>query len=101
MEWIIVWLALCIVAGVWASQKGRSGFGYFLLAFLLSPLVGLIAAGIASPRARAAAPACGGLYRKWCPACSKHALTEDAYCRHCGAALQIQGDTGIKQPATD
>ena len=45
----MIWIALCIVAGVGASNKGRSGVGYFFLSFFLSPLVGLIAMAVAEP----------------------------------------------------
>lgn len=34
------WLVLAIVVGSLASSRGRSGFGYFLLALVMSPLVG-------------------------------------------------------------
>jgi len=37
---IIIWLVICGVVGAFASNKGRSGFGWFLLAFLISPLLG-------------------------------------------------------------
>lgn len=43
MEIFIVWLALAILCGVYASKLNRSGFGYFLLACVLSPLIGFIA----------------------------------------------------------
>jgi hypothetical protein len=46
---IVVWLALCFVAGAIAKNKGRSGAGFFWLSFFLSPLVGILAAAIASP----------------------------------------------------
>ena len=49
VEITIVWIALCLVAGHIAAKKGRSGAGFFLLALLLSPLIGIIAAVIASP----------------------------------------------------
>lgn len=39
---IFVWLVLCVVVGVAAGNRGRSGFGWFLLAFLLSPLIAAI-----------------------------------------------------------
>ena len=44
MEIFIIYIALCFLAGIIASQKRRSGFGFFLLALLFSPLVGIIAA---------------------------------------------------------
>ena len=40
---IAAWLVLCVLVGLWASKKGRSGFGFFLLAVIISPVVaGLI-----------------------------------------------------------
>lgn len=48
MGFAVLWLGLAIAAGVIASSKGRSGFGYFILGLLL-PLIGvLIAIGVPS-----------------------------------------------------
>jgi hypothetical protein len=55
---LIMYLVTMIGAAVIASAKGRSGFGYFVLAFLF-PFVGLIiAAGmpVYTPPTRAVAP---------------------------------------------
>lgn len=38
----ILWLLFAIGVGMLASSRGRSGFGFFLLAAVLSPLIGLI-----------------------------------------------------------
>jgi hypothetical protein len=35
----IIWFVLAFVIGVAAERRGRSGFGWFLLAVLLSPLI--------------------------------------------------------------
>ena len=42
MEIFIIWLLLAGGVGYLAHTRGRSGFGYFLLAVGLSPLIGLI-----------------------------------------------------------
>lgn len=42
MEFVIVWVLLAAGVGALASSRGRSGWGFFLLALLLSPLLGLI-----------------------------------------------------------
>ncbi|TVO37374.1 zinc ribbon domain-containing protein [Vibrio algivorus] len=45
---IFVWVILSIIVGSLATKYGRSGFGFFVLSLLLSPLVGgivLIIAG--------------------------------------------------------
>lgn len=41
---IIGWIALSVLCGIYAGNKGKSFFGYFLLAIFLSPLVGFVAA---------------------------------------------------------
>jgi len=44
MEIFFGWLVISILAGWIGSSKGRSFWGYFLLAIFLSPIVGIIAA---------------------------------------------------------
>jgi hypothetical protein len=39
MEFLLIWTVLAIVVGIVASNKGRSGFGWFLLSMLISPLL--------------------------------------------------------------
>jgi len=36
---VLLWLGIAVVIGVGAKGRGRSGFGWFLLAIFLSPLV--------------------------------------------------------------
>lgn len=38
----LVWLALSICIGIIASGRGRSGFGWFLIAVIISPLISLV-----------------------------------------------------------
>jgi hypothetical protein len=50
MEWVLLYFGLAIVVGVAANTRGRSGFGWFLLALVISPLIaGLLV--MALPRA--------------------------------------------------
>jgi hypothetical protein len=39
MGLVLLWVGLAIVVGVAANTRGRSGFGWFLLAVLISPLI--------------------------------------------------------------
>lgn len=39
---VILWLLFAIGVGLLANARGRNGFGFFLLALVLSPLLGLI-----------------------------------------------------------
>lgn len=78
---------MAVGAGAIASAKGRSGFGYFLLGFLL-PLVGLlIAIGMPSLRTvpMQTAPDRDRDFIL-CHACRKPRRTGESRCRHCGAA---------------
>lgn len=39
----LLWLALCIAVGMFASiRRNRNGFGWFAFSFFLSPLLGII-----------------------------------------------------------
>jgi hypothetical protein len=85
MEFGILWLILCILVGVYASSKGRSGFGYFILSAFLSPLLGIIIVLILGPKADALEDKAisAGDVRK-CPFCAELIKTEALVCKHCG-----------------
>lgn len=38
----LFWIVLAVLVGVFASSRGRNGFGWALLSFFLSPLLGFI-----------------------------------------------------------
>jgi hypothetical protein len=64
---ICAWIAFAVVVGVVASMRGRVGFGWFLLALVISPLiVGPLAFALprryAEPHTRATT---GGAIFRW------------------------------------
>lgn len=84
---IIPWILLAMVVGVAASGRGRKGFGWTVLACLISP----VAAGIflmviddRSPHARQPIPAT----HVDCPACGERILRDARVCRYCGGTVQ-------------
>ena len=86
-----VWVLCGIAAMAIANAKGRSGCGWGLLGFLFGPL-GLLAAAIMSPNARAkqsqadrAGIQSGDLVK--CPACAELIKREARKCKHCGTEI--------------
>ena len=80
----VTWFILSILCGVYASGKGKSGFGYFLLSVLLSPLIGFIAALISkenTAKIEKKEISKGGKRR--CPFCAELIKSEAIVCKHC------------------
>lgn len=88
IEVFVVWLALAVVAGVIASNKGRSGVGFFFVSIVLSPLVGIIGAlaaksGVAMQEEEVRRAGASKDFRQ-CPACAEVIRREALKCRYCG-----------------
>jgi hypothetical protein len=82
--YFVTWIILSILCGVYASGKGKSGFGYFLLSVLLSPLIGFIAALITkedTAKIEKKEISKGGKRR--CPFCAELIKSEAIVCKHC------------------
>jgi hypothetical protein len=91
MEVFIVWLLFAALVGAIASSRGRSGFGFFLLSVVLSPLIGLIFVLLA--KARPSTPD-GEIITTdthvRCPDCRELVRADARKCKHCGTALVPQ-----------
>ena len=89
MEIIFMFLVLMLssmLVGFYARSKGRSGFGYFVLSFLLSPLLVfflvLILPDIGQERRQLREIAQGKSRR--CVCCAEVIKAEALICKHCG-----------------
>lgn len=90
MEIVLFWLLFSIAVGAFANSRGRSGFGWFTLSALISPLLGFIFCAIASDLKN---PGHGGKLPAThvkCAACAEPVLREATKCKHCGSTLTPQ-----------
>lgn len=98
MEIFFFWLAASIIVGIIAGSKGRTGFGYFVLSLLLTPvLIGILV--LALPRVAAPTVVAGGAAvtpdtHVRCPDCRELVRADARKCKHCGTALVPQSLPG-------
>jgi hypothetical protein len=92
--WVFFWVMFAVVVGVFASSKGRSGFGWGLLSLVISPLLGFLFVAVLpnlKAQAMAAATAAaqpGPATHVRCAACAEWVLPQAVVCKHCGAELK-------------
>lgn len=93
MEIVLIWFVGAIAVGVGASSRGRSGFGWFILSLLISPLLTLILLlvmpNLAEKAAAEATKPNADTHVK-CPDCAELVLKEAKVCKHCGCKLVPQ-----------
>jgi hypothetical protein len=84
----LFWFLFAVAVGVYASKRGRSGFGWFLLSFLISPLLGMIFCVASKDLSKAGTGSEPSLATHVkCPACAEFVLPEAKVCKHCGHKL--------------
>lgn len=92
------WFLFAAVVGVFASNRGRSGIGWFLLSLLISPILGgLFVAAMDNLRATKGANSNDGTESSHvrCPSCAEWVLPQATTCKHCHSALAP--DTGFAE----
>ena len=86
MEFAVIWFTLAVVVGIAAAIRGKSGLGYFLLAVVLSPVIGVVLLALTPSKA---ADADAKQPRVRCPECAELVLADALKCKHCGADLSV------------
>lgn len=98
MEIFAFWAFLALLIGALASSFGRNGFGWFLIALVLSPLIGGIALLIAGRKDESPSLRTRGPTMK-CPECREEVLQEARVCKHCGHRLLTQEEATAREAA--
>jgi len=87
MSIFFTWFVFAIAVGAYGSSKGRSGFGWFLLSMLLSPLLGFIFCAVADDLKHPKETVPTEKTHVRCPDCREWVLPDARKCKHCGTAL--------------
>ncbi|MFT5705284.1 MAG: putative paraquat-inducible protein A [Shewanella sp.] len=92
---VLFWIVFSIAVAVIAVSKNRSGFGWFLISFLVSPFIGIIGIACMSslPKDKLAqefnssrGQGENALYRD-CPECAEEIKSAAKKCKHCGSKV--------------
>ena len=78
---LVFWFIFALAVGFIADARGRSGFGWFFLAILISPLIAcVLILALPTPRSKSALSQRG---RRLCPFCAEPIRLEAKLCPHC------------------
>ena len=88
MEFVLFWLVFSLIPAALASNKGRSGFAWFCLSVLISPLLALLFVLLVSPiKATLEQKKIDSGESRKCPKCAELVKVEARKCRFCGSTL--------------
>ena len=83
MEFLLGWILFSIIPAIIASNKGRNGFGWFMLSLVISPLfAGILVALLPAQKTVVEARAMATDSKK-CPRCAELVKREAQVCRFC------------------
>lgn len=84
---LVIWFVGSLVVGVIATARNRSGFAWFVLGLLLSPLLmGLLVALV--PRGDSGHDALTAETHRHCPECREVVRVDARRCKHCRSTIE-------------
>jgi len=87
MELFVIWLICGVVSAIVATNKGRSGCGWFATGVLLGPLGFILALVVPKNEPRVEQRSIRSGESKKCPFCAELVKREALVCKHCGRDL--------------
>lgn len=80
------WLVAAMAVGVVAATRNRSGFAWFVIAAVLSPLLAILLL-LALRRGDDGAVAYTAQTHRHCPECREIVRADARLCKHCGSKI--------------